>query len=89
MRWALYLRILKIRFILESIIRFRLTEDSLLYYTYFALKSKKNKFAQYSDGTTLKNINQKMLKKINVIIPEKKVLEKFEQIVQPILIKLL
>ena len=70
------------------IIRFRLTEDSLLYYTYFALKSKKNKFAQYSDGTTLKNINQKMLKKINVIIPEKKVLEKFNQIVQPIFNKI-
>ncbi|MFS8652768.1 MAG: hypothetical protein FWJ66_12800 [Caldibacillus sp.] len=35
-----------------------------------------------------KQPNQKMLKKINVIIPEKKVLEKFNQIVQPIFNKI-
>ncbi|MDN5276840.1 MAG: type restriction enzyme subunit [Clostridiales bacterium] len=50
------------------IIRFRLYDRLELFYLYFLLKNIKQKLEIYSNGTTLKNINQQILNGIKVMM---------------------
>lgn len=67
------------------IIRFRLNNKRLLYHIYYSLKGLKKYLNQYSNGTTLKNINQQILKNINVTVPDQEILNKFNSIINPII----
>jgi len=70
------------------IIRFRLYDRLELFYLYFLLKNIKQKLEIYSNGTTLKNINQQILNGIKVMIPLKNILQKFNIIISPIIEKM-
>ncbi|SDG19281.1 type I restriction enzyme, S subunit [Thermoanaerobacter thermohydrosulfuricus] len=71
------------------IIRFRLYDKLQLFYLYFSLKNIKQKLEIYSNGTTLKNINQQILKEVKVMIPTKNILQKFNVIISPIIEKII
>ena len=65
-------------------IRYRLFTQELFLYMFFILQSLKEKFYRLSDGTTLKNINQGLLRSYQVIIPDNNSIELFNKEIEGI-----
>ena len=70
-------------------IRYRLTNKNYFLYYFFIFQSVRKVFDNLSNGTTLKNINQEMLKEFTVIIPEESLVLKFNKIIESLFNKVL
>lgn len=63
------------------IILFRLFDYKYIYFMFMMLKDLDKRLDTYANGTTLKNINQQILKNIKIILPDDKIVEMFNNIV--------
>ena len=70
-------------------IRFRIHDPIYNIYLFNNFQKLKNILSHISDGTTLKNINQEMLKKIQITIPKKDVLFKYNLFMEKIYKKII
>lgn len=65
-------------------IRYRLIKKDYFLYLFFIFQNLKNALDHISNGTTLKNINQEMLKPYKVIIPNIETIIEFNNLIKPI-----
>jgi len=65
-------------------IRYRLIKKEYFLYLFFIFQNLKNALDHISNGTTLKNINQEMLKPYKVIIPNVETIIEFNNLIKPI-----
>ena len=69
-------------------IRFRPKNKQLTLYLFLLLQNFKRELDIYSDGTTLKNLNQGILKDIDVLLPPENKIKDFNSIVRPLFDKI-
>jgi len=70
------------------IIRFRLNEKNLIYATFLNLLRLKRQMDAFSEGTTLKNLTQTILKNIRCFIPGDAEIDKLNSMVGPLFTKI-
>ncbi|MGQ3684932.1 MAG: restriction endonuclease subunit S [Candidatus Loosdrechtia sp.] len=69
-------------------IRYRLRNKKYFLYLFFILQNVKGALENLSNGTTLKNINQEMLKDYKINYPTEEIVASFNEIIEPIFEKI-
>lgn len=70
-------------------IRYRLTNKAHFLYCFFILQNVKNQLDNLSNGTTLKNVNQEILKGYRIVVPSIEIISQFNRVVQSVIEKIL
>jgi type I restriction enzyme S subunit len=70
------------------IIRFLLSDNNFKNYLFFTLRNLESSSTAKSTGTIMQNINQDTLKRMDIIIPNSTILNKFNSVIVPIFTKL-
>jgi len=69
-------------------IRYRLNDKQCFLYLFFIFQNIKNKLESLANGTTLKNVNQEMLRPFKIIIPDAQTIHEFNLQIRPVFQKI-